>query len=83
MYEAKKGDKKKWIEGNNIFCPVIEKNIEEGKNQFPLILRKVILGPKFKEKEVNVLQLSQMIPECNIYKGHEVECKMSEIDNYR
>ena len=53
------------------------------KNQFPLILRKVILGPKFIEKDVNVFQLSQMIPECNIHKGHEIECKMSEIDNYR
>lgn len=83
MYEVQKGDKKKWIEGNNIICPVIEKTIEEGKNQFPLILREVILGPKFKEKDVNVFQLSQMIPECNIHKGHEVECRMSEIDNYR
>lgn len=83
MYEVQTGDKKKWIEGNGIFCPVVEKTIEAGKNQFPFILRKVILGPKFIEKDVNVLQLRQMIPESNIHNGQEVECELSEIDNYR
>lgn len=83
MYKAQEGDKNKWIEGNDIFCPVVEKSIKTDSNEFPLILKKVILGPKFTEKEVNVIQLRQMISESDILNADNIECTLSAIDNYR
>lgn len=83
MYYAQDADKNKWIEGNNIFCPIIEKSVKNGMNQYPLVLQQVILGPRFAEKEINVFQIQQMIEESDIENGVNVECTKSEIDNYR
>ena len=83
MYVAKGDEKVKWIQANNIFCPVVEKSIKEGENAFPLKIRRIILGPKFTEKEVNQIQLKLHLMKSSIIDGSEISVEISEIDNYR
>lgn len=81
MYVANGNEKLKWIQANNILCPVVEKSIKEGENAFPLKIRRIILGPKFTEKEVNQIQLNLMKSE--IIDSSDISVEISGINNYR
>lgn len=83
MYVAKENENLKWIQANNIFCPVVEKSIKDGENAFPLKIRKIILGPKFTEKEVNQIQLKLHLMKSAIIDSSDISVEISGIDNYR
>ena len=84
LYKGNSKDKRKWITANDIYCPVVEKVIKDKKsNKYPLILRKIILGPKFSERNVNVAQIAQMVRDSQIVMKDDFDCELSEINNYR
>ena len=84
LYKGNSKDKRKWITANNIYCPVVEKGIKDkNTNEFPLILKKIILGPKFPEKNVNVAQIAQMTRDSEIVLSDNFDCEPSGINNYR
>ena len=86
LYIASEDDKLKWVNANEVFCPVVEKDITEAdgkRNEYPLVLDKVILGPKFSEADVNVSQVELMVEDKEIKRSSDFECEKSKIDNYR
>lgn len=77
--------KTEWVltHSHSIINPMIFLDIKD--NNFPLILQKIILGPKCPEKELNCIQLKEMIRKIGNSITHleklNVEC--SKIENYR
>ncbi len=71
---------KKWnlTTSHNIANPFVEFMFNE-KSEFPLNLKKVTLGNKCPEKELNKVQLKRFKSE----QGLNVEIEISEITNYR
>jgi hypothetical protein len=51
--------------------------------KLPLKLKKIVLGSKCPEKEVNRVQIKQMLTERVKFSSLNVEVGISEIDNYR
>jgi len=76
-------EKYKWITVNSILCPVFEFKIEESKNEFPLIIESVLLGPKCPEKEINAKQLQFRIGNQSIINSKQITIGTSKIDHYR
>ena len=76
-------EKYKWITVNSILCPVVEFKIEESKNEFPLIIESVLLGPKCPEKEINAKQLQYRINNQSIINSKQITIGTSKIDHYR
>lgn len=74
------GIEREWIlaNGSSIIIPVVRYKFL--KKPFPLKLRKIILGPKMGEREINKAQLGSMLSSKSI-SGIRVEC--SKISNYR
>ena len=83
LYKGNSLDQKKWILANNVFCPIVEKDILDNCNEFPLVLTKIILGPKFAELEVNLRQIQLMVSESGIKNASAIQCVASDITNYR
>lgn len=71
----------KWIlnDDKNIFFPIVVFGQYPNKVQYPLTLRKIIIGPKCKESHVNRVQLKQWIKAL----GLTIEVEESKIDFYR
>lgn len=75
----------KWIKtGENIFAPVVEFDTTNASNKYPLILKKVILGPKSPDADTNVAQLRMMagMSQLKFHDG-KLRVEKSAIDNYR
>ena len=55
--------RRKWIHDSsyNIIAPIVTFDITSANNAFPLVLDKVILGPKLKEQETNKNQLDCLV----------------------
>lgn len=70
----------KWIltNGSSIIIPVVRFDLLDGK--FPLKLRKIILGSKISEHEINKAQLEYMLSSKSI---SNVSVEYSNINNYR
>ena len=85
LYKDVDASKYKWITtGNGILSPIIEFCIENGKNEFPLTLEKIMLGPKCAEKHTNAAQLKYFCKLQNIERTkNEIDIAISSIDNYR
>lgn len=75
----------KWIKtGENIFAPVVEFDATKASNKYPLILKKVIFGPKSSDSETNVAQLRMMAGMSQLkFHGGRLKVEKSAIDNYR
>ena len=75
----------KWIlnEENGIIAPIIRISILETDNHFPLILSRVVLGPNLRERDVNKIQLLNMIKQSGIKVSENFEISFSEINSYR
>lgn len=79
---------KKWImDGtSHIIAPIITFSITDTKNEYPLVLKEVILGPKSPEKEQNRNQLGFIIEDNRIkvsIKNKLNVASLSSIKNYR
>lgn len=83
MYFADEDENVKWIQANDVFCPIIEKPIEKGKSEYPLQISEIVLGPKFHEREVNEKQIEYILSHENIDCFEGFDCNQSMIDNYR
>lgn len=83
LYFCDDESKFKWIQSSDeIFCPIIEFPIEdEKKNEYPLIIKEIILGPKCPEKTTNLQQLRYYLSYNSIPR--KVNISLSKIDNYR
>lgn len=71
---------KKWVKtfNNSIVNPVVDIPLDE--KSFPFKLKKIILGPKFPEADLNQKQLKEMIKDLKIGK---IRVLSSKITNYR
>lgn len=67
--------KRKWIHNDsfNIIAPIVTFDITSVENTFPLVLNKVILGPKLQEQETNKSQLDCLVET----KG--IKCTINDI----
>lgn len=68
---------------SNILCPYIE--LKLSSEEFPLQLKKIVLGPRFIEKTVNRRQFEQLIEDL-LKKGilnDRISIDVSAINNYR
>lgn len=85
LYFKKKKDTFKWIKtcDSHILAPVIEFGIEMGKNEFPLVLSEIILGPKFPEAETNVVQIKYLKELQKIEEENGCPVRLSKIKGYR
>lgn len=61
---------------------ILNPSIEFDLKNFPLKIKRVILGPKFPERSVNVRQIQKLIDDKNIY-SNGVGVTSSEIEVYR
>lgn len=87
IYYEKEGSKNtqiEWIEDstNGIISPMKVLPMNE---EFPLVLKSVILGPKAQESNINCLQYKAMLDSSNIYNKDcdDVDFSESGIDIYR
>ena len=78
-------DQFKWIRtgDSQILAPVIEFNIEKGKNKFPLVLSEIILGPKFPEAATNAEQIRYYKALQEIEEDGDCPVTLSKIIGYR
>lgn len=85
LYKETDIQKYKWIiAGDEILCPIIEFSIQKGKNEFPLTISSIMLGPKCTEKETNSAQLKYYTSLQDIELGKDnIVISVSNIDNYR
>lgn len=87
LYQCKKGDENnyKWIvTGDQIISPVMEFDIGNGNNKFPLIINQLILGPKSPEKHTNAPELNLFANSQNIFSHiGKINVELSKIENYR
>lgn len=80
LYIHRKGEReKKWIIAKqySIVNPMVIFDLT--KNEFPLKIKEVMLGPKRAERQLNKLQLKQMLSE----KGKTIDITESERNVYR
>lgn len=63
--------------------PVIEFNIEKGKNEFPLVLSEIILGPKFLEASTNAVQIKYLKELQQIEEDGDCPVTLSKTKGYR
>ena len=85
LYKETDTQRYKWIiAGDEILCPIIEFGIKKGKNEFPLTISSIMLGPKCTEKEANSAQLKHYISLQDIELDKDnIVVSVSNIDNYR
>ena len=77
---------KKWITtSDNIFAPILLLPLKsEEKQCYPLTIRRILLGSKFPEKEMNRIAWERKIKdECNGLVSMEFSIECSKIDSYR
>lgn len=69
----------------NILAPYVEKDLsigdQDGNIDFPLALKKIILGPEMPNKEINKIQLKQFLT--SRYSNYNIEICKSTISTYR
>ena len=69
----------------NILSPYVERDlgigVQNGITEFPLILKKIILGPEMLNKEINRIQLSQFLS--SRHSNHNIKICKSTISTYR
>ena len=69
----------------NILSPYVERNLSiggrDGNTEFPLVLKKIILGPEMSNKEINEIQLKQFLK--SHYFSNNIEICKSTISTYR
>lgn len=83
MYFRQKEDQLKWIKADSIMAPVIEFNIETRKNEYPLVLSEIMLGPKFPESKTNVVQIGYWKKLQGIEEEDPCLVVQSRIEGYR
>ncbi len=85
LYFKKDFDEYKWIKtgDSQILAPVIEFGIEKGKNEFPLVLSEIILGPKFPEAATNAVQIKYLKELQQIEEDGDCPVTLSKIKGYR
>lgn len=85
LYFKKDTDEYKWIKtgDSQILAPVIEFGIEKGKNEFPLVLSEIILGPKFPEAATNAVQIKYLKELQQIEEVGDCPVTLSKIKGYR
>ena len=85
LYFKQDSDEYKWIKtgDSQILAPVIEFGIEKGKNEFPLVLSEIILGPKFPEAATNAVQIKYLKELQQIEEDGECPVTLSKIKGYR
>ena len=85
LYFKKDTDEYKWIKtgDSQILAPVIEFGIEKGKNEFPLVLSEIILGPKFPEAATNAVQIKYLKELQQIEEDGDCPVTISKIKGYR
>ena len=68
-----------WVKtwSHSIINPIVDFKLNSSK--FPLQLKRIILGPKMPELDINKSQLKDLISS----KGYTIKVDTSEIDNYR
>ena len=54
-----------------------------GRNNFPLVLERIVLGPNLPERNINKEQLRLMIKYVQIRVTDDFEISFSTIDSYR
>lgn len=69
----------------NILSPYVERDlgldVQAGNTEFPLVLKKIILGPEMLNKEINKIQLKQFLS-CH-YFNYNIDICKSTISTYR
>lgn len=78
--------KRIWIYNGDygIISPIVTFSVEETKDHFPLLIDKITIGPKAKEADVNVNQLSYLIKVKNIAHTNKPDIvTKSAIKHYR
>ena len=85
LYFKKDTDQFKWIKtgDSQILAPVIEFGIEKGKNESPLVLSEIILGPKFPEAATNAAQIMYFKSLQQIEEDGDCPVTISKIKGYR
>lgn len=83
LYFRQKEDQLKWIKADSIMAPVIEFNIETRKNEYPLVLSEIMLGPKFPESKTNVVQIGYWKKLQGIEEEDPCLVVQSRIEGYR
>ena len=85
LYMKQDSDQFKWIRtgDSKILAPVIEFGIEKGKNEFPLVLSEIILGPKFPEAATNAAQIRYFKALQLIEEYGDCPVTISKIKGYR
>ena len=79
------GITKKWILNQefNIITPLVEFSIKEAENKCPLLIKKVLLGAKMREDEINCQQLESLFKIKSIANGANIIISISSVNNYR
>ena len=72
----KKKNKKEWIKANGSSIVIPVKRFDMSKEEFPLTLKTIILGPKINEPDLNKVQIESMVKK-------DVTVERSSIENYR
>ena len=83
LYFKQTSDQLKWIKAGTIMAPVIEFGIEKGKNEYPLVLSEIMLGPKFLEAKTNVIQIGYWKKLQGIEEDAPCLVVPSKIEGYR
>jgi len=83
LYFQQKGDQLKWIKAGEVMAPVIEFNIEKDKNEYPLVLSEIMLGPKFPEANTNTVQIGYWKKLQRIEEEEPCKVVQSRIEGYR
>ena len=83
LYFKQTSDQLKWIKAGTIMAPVIEFGIEKGKNEYPLVLSEIMLGPKFPEAKTNVIQIGYWKKLQGIEEEDPCLVVSSKIEGYR
>lgn len=69
----------------NILSPYVERDlgldVQAGNTEFPLVLKKIILGPEMLNKEINKIQLKQFLS--SHYFNYNIDICKSTISTYR
>ena len=83
LYFKQPEDQLKWIKAGTIMAPVIEFNIEQAKNEYPLVLSEIKLGPKFPEAKTNAVQIGYWKQMQGIEEEDSCLVVQSKIQGYR
>ena len=74
--DDKDKNKKEWIKANGSSIVIPIKRFDMSKEEFPLTLKTIILGPKINEPDLNKVQIESMVK-------NGVTVERSSIENYR